>query len=78
MMQTEMEIEETRQLQSYHMDLFCLLILLTLLFRSRPPHQKLKLIPEILKYPCVNVGSTTLLKADIKNGYLEDVKVGVV
>ena len=44
-------------------------------FRSRSEHPKLKLIPELLKYPCVSIGSSTILKVDLKNGYLEDVKV---
>lgn len=49
-----------------------------LLVRSRSDHPKLKLSPELLKFPCVGTGSSTILKVDLKNGYLEDVKVSGV
>ena len=44
--------------------------------RSKPEQQRLKLRQEVLRFPSMVPGSATTMKVDLKNGYLEEVKVG--
>lgn len=45
--------------------------------RPKSDHHRLKLTTEVLKFPCACPGSSTILKVDLKNGYLDDVKIEV-